>query len=195
MRIPTTAKGRQTMTGITAAAARLMHDRGITATSLDDVLRASGAGKSQLYHYFGDKEELTQAVFQYQLDRILGSQPSLADGNCDDLGQWRSEVLAALKASDCGTCPLGSFAGQVGDAPALHDTLAELFEEWRAAIAALVRRAQRAGRVTNSADPDEAATFLLAALEGGTMLANLRRDEAPLRTMLDAELRRLTPDS
>jgi AcrR family transcriptional regulator len=181
------------MGGITAAAARLMHDRGVTATSLDDVLKVSGAGKSQLYHYFGDKEELTQAVFRYQLDRALGNQPSLADEHCDDLSQWRSEVLTALRESDYGTCPLGAFAGQVGDSPALRATLADLFEEWRSAIAGLVRRAQRAGRVIDRTDPDEAATCLLAALEGGTMLSNLQHDEGPLRTMLDAELSRLAP--
>ncbi|NMO55089.1 TetR/AcrR family transcriptional regulator [Actinoplanes sp. TBRC 11911] len=192
MRIPTTAKGRQTMAGITAAAARLMHDRGITATSLDDVLAASGAGKSQLYHYFGDKEGLTQAVFRLQLDRILANQQSLSDPSCDDLTRWRDEVLAALRASDFGMCPLGTFAGQVGDSSVLRATLSDLFEEWRLALAALVRRAAGAGHVVAGVDPDEAATCLLAALEGGTMLANLQHDEAPLRTMLDAELARLT---
>lgn len=180
------------MAGITAAAARLMHDRGITATSLDDVLSASGAGKSQLYHYFGDKEGLTQAVFRLQLDRILANQTSLSDPECDDLGRWRDEVLTALRKSNVGMCPLGTFAGQVGDSEALRSTLSALFEEWRRAIAALVRRARSAGRLVDGIDADEVATCLLAALEGGTMLANLQHDEAPLRTMLDAELRRLT---
>jgi TetR/AcrR family transcriptional regulator, transcriptional repressor for nem operon len=180
------------MAGITAAAARLMHDRGIAATSLDDVLSESGAGKSQLYHYFGDKEELTEAVFRYQFSRIMANQPSLSDPRSDDLVQWRDEVLAALRASERGTCPLGTFAGQVSDSAVLRDILADLFEQWRAAIAGLVRRSQAAGGVLLTADPDDAATCLLAALEGGTMLSNLRRDEAPLRTMLDAELSRLT---
>jgi TetR/AcrR family transcriptional regulator, transcriptional repressor for nem operon len=183
------------MAGITAAAARLMHDRGIAATSLDDVLNASGAGKSQLYHYFGDKEELVQAVFHLQFERILANQPSLTDENSDDLSRWRDEVVAALRASDVSLCPLGTFAGQVGDSAALRATLAGLFEAWRAAIAGLVRRAQAAGRVPAGVDADEAATCLLAALEGGTMLANLQRDETPLRTLLDAELRRLRQPS
>jgi TetR/AcrR family transcriptional regulator, transcriptional repressor for nem operon len=178
------------MSGITAAAARLMHDKGIAATSLDDVLSASGAGKSQLYHYFGDKEELTQAVFRHQYDRIMANQPSLSG---DDLIPWRSEVIAALTESDIGMCPLGTFAGQVGGSAALRETLAGLFEEWKSAIAGLVSRGQRAGRVAATVDPDEAATCLLAALEGGTMLSNLQHDERPLTTMLDAELRRLVP--
>jgi TetR/AcrR family transcriptional repressor of nem operon len=183
------------MAGIIAAAGRLMHERGIAATSLDDVLTESGAGKSQLYHYFDDKQELTEAVFRYQFGRIMENQSSLSDSRCDDLVRWRDEVLAALRASDCGTCPLGTFAGQVSDSTALRETLADLFEQWRAAIAGLVRRAQVSGRVLKTADPDEAAMCLLAALEGGTMLSNLRRDEAPLRTLLDAELSRLTPQA
>src|SRR5215470_7849907 len=113
MKTPATSKGRHTKAAIVAAAGQLMHDRGIAATSLDDVLAASGAGKSQMYHYFKNKEELTKAVLHHQFERIMAAQPSLTDETSTDLAQWRSEVLEALRVSGNGLCPLGAFAGQV----------------------------------------------------------------------------------
>ena len=65
MEAPATAKGRRSRELIIETAARLMRPRGISATPLDDVLSASGTGKSQLYHYFRTKEELTSAVLDF----------------------------------------------------------------------------------------------------------------------------------
>jgi len=58
MREPTTRRGRDTRRRIVAVAAELMYERGVGATSVEDVLAASGTGKSQFYHYFSSREEL-----------------------------------------------------------------------------------------------------------------------------------------
>jgi AcrR family transcriptional regulator len=39
---------------ILAVALDLFHENGINATSVDDILEASGTGKSQFYYYFKD---------------------------------------------------------------------------------------------------------------------------------------------
>jgi TetR/AcrR family transcriptional repressor of nem operon len=43
-------------------AAGLFAERGIAATSVDEVLAASGAGKGQFYHYFRGRDELAAAA-------------------------------------------------------------------------------------------------------------------------------------
>jgi TetR/AcrR family transcriptional repressor of nem operon len=190
--LPATDRGRRSRAAIVDAAAQLMHARGIAATSMDDVLAASGAGKSQLYHYFRNKQDLCVAVLNRHFDQILAGQPALGDPACGDLGRWRDQVVEAFRASTVGTCPLGSLVGQTGRDPLLHETLAALLARWQDAIAELVRRAQLAGRVRADADPAEAGAILLAALQGGTTLAHLRRAEGPLVTALDAAIGPLT---
>ena len=59
------------------AAAVLLYQRGVRATSLDDVLAAAGCGKSQLYRYFDDKADLVGAVIDRQLEFVLAAQPAL----------------------------------------------------------------------------------------------------------------------
>jgi TetR/AcrR family transcriptional repressor of nem operon len=159
---------------------------------MDDVLAASGTGKSQLYHYFDGKQELAEAVLHHQYDRILAAQPALTDEDCADLAQWRDEVLQAHRDSDMGTCPLGAFVGQTDHDPALRATLADLFDRWQDAIAGLVTRAVNAGAIRD-VDPAAAAAALLTALQGGTMLAHLRTSPEPLASALNTIVDSLTP--
>ena len=52
-------------------AAALIHERGVAGTTLEDVKVAAEVSGSQLYHYFPDKNELVQAVIDYQADTIV----------------------------------------------------------------------------------------------------------------------------
>ena len=69
-----TARGAATKARIVAAAASLVYERGIAGTSLDDVMAATGTSKSQLYHYFADKDALIHEVIKAQLGRIFTAQ-------------------------------------------------------------------------------------------------------------------------
>jgi AcrR family transcriptional regulator len=190
--LPATEKGRRARSAIVAAAAKLMHERGIAATSLDDVLAASGSGKSQLYHYFDGKLDLAVAVLRLQFEQVLAAQPSLRDESCHDLTRWRDEVLEAHRVHGFGTCPLGTFAGQVDGEPVLRRELAELFDRWRREIGELLRRAASRGLVDQEVDQPRASLELLSALQGGTLLSHLRLDPAPLAHALDGAIARLS---
>jgi TetR/AcrR family transcriptional repressor of nem operon len=188
VKTPATSKGQRARSLITETAARLMHEKGIDATSMDDVLAASGTGKSQVYHYFGSKEDLVAAVLEFQFGAIMAAQSALHDESCADLGRWRQEVLAANESGCFSGCPLGAFAGQLDGSTSLRALYADLFARWQAALAALVERARSAGRLRLSTSPDDTALVLLGALEGGSMLSHVRRRQDDLQRMLDAAL-------
>ena len=63
-----------TRSRIIEAAADLIYVHGVERTSLDDVMEAGGASKSQLYHYFADKEALVLEVIARQTERVLAAQ-------------------------------------------------------------------------------------------------------------------------
>ena len=66
---PPTARGAATRARIVGAAADLVYRRGASATSLEDIMEASATSKSQLYHYFADKDALMRAVIELQTRR------------------------------------------------------------------------------------------------------------------------------
>jgi AcrR family transcriptional regulator len=177
------------------AAAELMQARGIAATGVSDVLAATGTGKSQLYHHFGDKRGLVLAVIDHQLARVLAAQPRLGPDSDGDVAAWAHDLLVLHRGGGGPlSCPLGVLSSQVDDDPVLREHQAAAFDRWRDGLAGLVARGRERGTVTamsdptNPADPTVLAGALLAAVQGGLMLARLARDVAPLEIALDAAL-------
>jgi AcrR family transcriptional regulator len=187
-----TAKGWATRARIVEVAAELMYDRGVAGTSTEDVLRAAGVSNSQLYHYFADKDDLVRAVVDHQVQRVLAGQRSLLDSvdSFAALHAWRDAIVAFVAARrGQGGCPMGSLTGELADAdePA-RAALVEGFARWEAALRDALHAIQRRGGLRADADPDELALATLAALQGGLLLAQTRREIAPLTAGLDAAL-------
>ena len=74
VRLRFTPKGERTRARIVEVAAVLIHERGVAATTLEEVKVAAGVSGSQLYHYFPDKNDLVQAVIDFQADPIVFHQ-------------------------------------------------------------------------------------------------------------------------
>ena len=67
---------------------------------------------SQLSHYFAGKDELVQAVIDYQAGTIAGNQRQADLGSPEGLRAWRDTVVAQVKSSEGkGGCPLGRSPG------------------------------------------------------------------------------------
>jgi AcrR family transcriptional regulator len=173
-----------------AAAARLIYERGVASTTLDDVKVAAGVSGSQMYHYFPDKDELVQAVISYQADVIADGQRQADLGRPGGLQAWRDMVIAQARTEQGkGGCPLGSLAGQLSETdPHARTLLAEGFGQWQAAIGEELRRLHQAGQLPDGTDPDALAVTLLATLQGGLLLAQIQRDTRPLETAVDTLL-------
>ena len=91
-----TAKGARTRARIVEKAAALIHERGVGATTLEDVKVAAEVSGSQLYHYFPDKDELVQAVIDYHADAIV-SRNRQALGSANGVEAWQKMVITAAK--------------------------------------------------------------------------------------------------
>jgi TetR/AcrR family transcriptional repressor of nem operon len=186
---PVTAKGRATRARILSTAADLMFTHGVTATSIGDVKQAANVSASQLNHYFGDKHALVRAVIEHQTEAMLEGQRPLLDqlDSMRALRAWCDLIIADQEASGCeGGCALGSLAAELVDAhPDLRQDIAKGFARWREPIRAGLAAMRDRGELRAEADPEKLATSFLAALEGGTLLAQTERDTAPLAAALD----------
>jgi hypothetical protein len=104
-------------------------------------------------------------------------------------------MLISQAATDGGKggCPLGSLAGQTAETdPEARALLAAGFGQWQAAIGEGLRRLHQAGQLPAGTDPDALAVTLLAALQGGLLLAQVQRDTRPLETAVDTILQLAT---
>lgn len=180
---PSTERGRRTREAIIDAAATVMYENGVVAASLDDVLAASGTGKSQLYHYFSSKSDLVNAVVECQLKRVLAAQPGLADvDSMPGIERWARAVLRTHRQPGGPfACPLGSIAAELKNDPAFRPALAAAFAQWERPLADGLRKMQTRGELGRREKPDRLAATIVAALQGGMLLARIGGDITPLR--------------
>jgi hypothetical protein len=69
-----------------------------------------------------------------------------------------------------------------------RETLAATFQRWQQLLADGLRRMQDSGKLSPDADADTLATGLIAALQGGYLLAQTARDVRPMEVALDMAL-------
>ncbi len=184
-----TPKGARTRARIVEAAAALIHVRGLAGTTLEDVKVAAEVSGSQMYHYFPDKNELVQAVIDYQADTIVKHQRHALSG-ANGVEAWRKFVITAAKRTQAkGGCPLGSLVGQLAESdPEARAHISAGFDQWAAAIGDGLRSLHEDGKLPSDIDPDDLATTLLATLEGGLILSQALGSSRPFETAVDTLL-------
>ena len=169
-----------------------MRVKGVNATTLDDVRSASGTSKSQLYHHFADKEALVRDVIALQSEFVIDREQRQLQrlSSFGGLERWRT-ALVQNNALDDGAygCVLGSLASELADQnDEARFALAATFTAWEGLIAEGLRRMQQNGALSETADPERLATGLLAALQGGYLLAQAAHSVMPMEIALDMAL-------
>jgi TetR/AcrR family transcriptional regulator, transcriptional repressor for nem operon len=184
-----TRRGRATRERIVAAAADLMYRHGVAGTSTLALRDAAGVSSSQIYHYFADKDDLTRAVIAFQTEAILANQaPLLARlDSFDALQAWRDVLVdAARRRQGTGGCPLGSLSSELSDHnPQAREALAASFTAWAAAIREGLVGMRADGTLRPQTDADRLALALLAAVQGGLLLAQAQHATDALEAALD----------
>jgi TetR/AcrR family transcriptional regulator, transcriptional repressor for nem operon len=190
-----TRRGRETRQRIISAAAALMFEHGVAETTLEDIRAAAEVSGSQVYHYFADKQALVRAVIDYQTDAVLDSQTDHLDAldTVSGLRAWRDFIVEHQRQLQCrGGCPIGALGAEVAESDAeARVAVAGGFRRWEDRIRDGLRTMQTRGDLPRSVDADDLALALLAALQGGLLLTQIRRDTKPLEVALDAMLERI----
>ena len=188
-----TARGAATRARIIAAAASLVYERGYAGTSLDDVMATTGTSKSQLYHYFADKDALVREVIKAQLGRIFAAQQAAGlheVSSWEGLQRWCDHFVTTTQATDgAGGCPLGSLVGELADqSEPARRVLAQCFAQWQSYLSAGFEAMRDHGELAARADPAELALTVMTALQGGLLMAQATRSARPLELALDMAL-------
>lgn len=190
---PKTRRGRASRDRLVEAAMASVADHGIKDLRVDEVLAAAGSSKSQLYHYFSDRDALIDAVVVQRCEEFLGLLDHAFAGvsSLDELARVLDR-FASDYAVHLSGCPIGTLAGELtaGPEPARR-TVVEAFGTWEGYLTSALQRVQAAGDLGPEHDAGQLALGLLASLEGGMFLSQVRGSAAPLRVALDTVLAHL----
>jgi TetR/AcrR family transcriptional regulator, transcriptional repressor for nem operon len=189
---PRTARGRATRERIVRAATDLITQAGVADTSLDDVRDRAQVSKSQLYLYFPDREALLREVAGSTCEMVLEGQEEALHGfdTITGIERYLDALVDLQVTQETPTgCPIATLAGQLADRDErtrliLADGLARWEQGLREGLQAMAQR----GELRADADPCLLANQTLAILQGGLLLAHVRRDPGQMRIAADTVL-------
>ena len=165
-------------------AADLFQTQGYHATGLTQLTTAGGAPKGSLYFHFpGGKEQLAAEAVRLSgertgaiLEAILRDAPDAPTA----VTRAIDALASFLTQSDFQRgCPLATVALDAAAASEpIREACADGYSSWHTIFADYF-----AAQGLPAERADELATVVLAAIEGGLLLARTRRDLAPLRAV------------
>jgi AcrR family transcriptional regulator len=188
---PKTGRGRASRERIVESAAELVAERGVAGTSLDEVLAAAGAGKSQLYHYFSGRDELVEAAVAHRCGQVLAGLTQTLGGvaSLAELERALTGFVADFEQMGLPGCPIGSLASEVAEHnEGARQQAAAAFDAWEQLFTDAFTRMRDQGDLRADTSPGTLATGLLASIEGGMLLSQTRKQALSLHTAVAAAL-------
>jgi TetR/AcrR family transcriptional repressor of lmrAB and yxaGH operons len=184
-RDPTTA-GTSSREAFVSSTAKLLRRQGYAATGLNEIVARSGAPRGSLYFHFpGGKQELALAAMEHSGEQLRGAIAAVMaspGGAARTVGGLIDALAAGLEASGYRDgCPIATVTleAAAGSEP-VRLTAERVFSSWLSELESAL--------VAEGAEPEAArrrAMLVLAAAEGGLLLARAQRDTAPLTAVRD----------
>lgn len=182
-------KGELSREKILEAARGLFITKGFNATTISDLVEATGMQKGSLYFHFPGKDAIAREVlneataeFMQFLSRSLGG---------DNPGAALERFLCSaldkhLATGFVGGCIFGNTALEMTDFdPEFAGMIDRVFDEWIGRVASVVAEAQKKGQIRTDIAGEALAKHIIATIEGGIMMSRLKKDERPMRECLD----------
>ena len=168
---------------------------GYAATSVQDLVEATGLSRSSLYDTFGGKQALYLAALDHY--RQQGTQALCAELEAEGSSLEAIRRVFEQVACDCAAGTSGCFVANAMVERAARDPetgrrAAESLSYMQAAFAAAARRAQTDGEVPASRDAEALGRFLTNAYYGLRATARVGLDRRALDDVIQATLAALT---
>lgn len=176
-RAPRLRNPERTRERLLQAASREVYRYGFQSAGIDAILAATNVTKGALYYHFESKEALGYAIVEEVVaklprDRWLLPLQRSEDKDPIDALIGIVQAIPARPRDVRGGCPLVNLAQEMSHLDEqFRKRLERIFHAWQEGIATALRRGQQQGTVRRDLVPEEAATFLIAMVEGHEVLA------------------------
>lgn len=171
-------------------AAPLFNAKGYAATSMNDILRATGLAKGGIYGNFGSKDEIAVEAFHYLYKKTTDAlvfkikQETTAAGKLHAIFQFYRNFTVNPEIE--GGCPILNTAVDADDnLPFLKQKAAAALKEMLASLEYIIRGGIDRGEFVADLDPKKEALLIFGLIEGGIMMSKLSDNPAMLNALLE----------
>ena len=182
-------KGELTREKILEVAQELFNIKGFNATTISDLVEATGMQKGSLYFHFNGKDDIAKAVFDLASEQFMDFLDRALDAD-DPAGSIDNFFHCALDkhlaTGFVGGCIFGNTALEMSDSdPDFARNIEKVFDAWIGKITIVVKAAQDRKQIRDDIPGDALARQIVATIEGGIMISRLKKDERPMRECLE----------
>lgn len=89
-------KDEKIVVSIIRAAQKLLQQYGLNKTTMEDVAKAAGKGKSTLYYYFKSKEEIFDAVVKWEMDDFFHGVKNAVEKETSINGKLKTYITTKI---------------------------------------------------------------------------------------------------
>lgn len=178
-------KGTETREKIIEQAAALFNTKGYSASSINDVMEATGLKKGGIYNHFESKDDLACQAFEFAV-KVAGQKLLQKVEACKNSKDRLFAVIDHFQSlhSDPalpGGCPLMNTAIESDDGYLLmQEKVQKAFDLFQKLIERLAAEAIEQKQIDTKLKPDEISIFMISTLEGALMLSKVRNSDVPL---------------
>ena len=162
-------------------AEHVMHLKGFNAASMEEIAKACGMAKANLFHHYGSKTDLALAVLDFKIADFNSRkvEPLCAEGAPEQaVADMFDQAADFFESNGCKAgCFVGNIALEMSDRDEVfRERVGLFFGRWAAGMAACLERSKASGYFRPTLDSTAAAEAIVALYEGASMLAKCRRD-------------------
>jgi AcrR family transcriptional regulator len=178
-----------------SAAFQLFHQKGIHATTVDQVLEKTQTGKSQFYHYFKNKEGLIHAVLIGFYDWLRSDSIPVKKRleSWEDLEKWFSFFLESQKSMQFArNCPVSTIGTDLStEQELLRQDVRLIFEFTKRSLTDFFSLMRGRGELPSNTDPESLADFCFTIMQGGLLVSKIKREPAPFENSVNHAIKYL----
>lgn len=184
------SKAAQTKQFIIEKAAPIFNEKGYAATSMNDILQATGLAKGGIYGNFLSKDELALSVFEFsnkQLVTAIAGKIKLektAFGKLTAIFNFYHNY--ALHPLLKGGCPILNTAIDADyNFPALKQKAANAATQMLDSLVHIINKGIERAELNPGINAKKEAILIFSIIEGGMMMSRLQDDPQYLNNLLD----------
>ncbi|GAA1663376.1 TetR/AcrR family transcriptional regulator [Glycomyces endophyticus] len=174
------------MDRVLRAATRVFLDRGFSATSMSDLVAATGMNRAGLYAAFGSKHQLYITALQRYRDdtepelRAISRRAAEEGEPGDDALRALGELLDVVVRHSKEGGFIVRAAVELADDPATMRRVQDAWNDLEHELAAILARAVAQGELDAAADPGRLARTALVFVQGALVTGHADEDESRL---------------
>lgn len=182
-------KGEATRVRILSTTMALINTKGYHATTLRDIVQATGVQKGNLYFHFAGKEALVVALVEWAWNEyIVYLLEKTGHGIYGKRLQRLIDAVVSFHRENglMGGCLFGNLAMETAETvPAVAAAVSQVLDRGQRSVARWIEKAAEEGSLSPVASADTLALRLVAGLEGAVLMARLKKDIRILEACAD----------